>query len=317
MTKYILKRCLSAVPTLLIVLTLVFFLMRVLPGNPLYSMVDVQDMTPEQLAELAADYGFDAPVWEQYFNYMKGIFTGNWGNSYFNGRGVFENLASRFEPTILITVCSTVITLVIGIPIGIASATHRNTLLDYSLSSLSMVFLTIPTFWLGVMMVYFLAFKLHWFPIQGYQTIARGGLLKALYCVAMPSIALGMTHVASVARQTRSAMLGVLSEDYIRTARAKGLPPLKVNFKHALKNTLSLISTLVAGSIATMLGGSTVVEKVFNIDGVGKLAYDSLMRRDYAQEQAIILFMGLVFIVMNILLDIVYKLLDPRIDFNK
>ena len=316
MAKYICKRILSALPTLFVVLILVFLLMRVLPGNPIYSLMDTSDLTTEQIWELSEEMGFNEPWWKQFGSYIAGVLTGNWGNSYFNGKSVLANIAGRMEPTIMITICSTIITLLVGVPIGIVSATHRNSLLDYSLSTVSMVFLTIPTFWLGIMMVYLLAFKLNIFPTQGYHSIAQFGLLDALYHVAMPSIALGLTHVASTARHTRSAMLGVLNEDYIRTARAKGLSERKVQFKHALKNTLSLIMTLVTGSVANMLGGSTVAEKVFNIDGVGKLAYDSLMRRDYAQEQAIVVFMALIFIVMNIITDILYKAIDPRIDFG-
>ena len=316
MGKYMVKRILSAIPTVFVVMTLVFVLMRVLPGNPVYSMMDTSDMTKEEIDAISEQMGFNDSIFVQYGRYLGGIVTGDWGESYFNNRDVMENIRGRLEPTIMITICSTIITLLIGIPIGIASAIHRNTLLDYSLSTASMICLTIPTFWLGVMMVYFLAFKWHIFPMQGYKTIASSGLWQALYHVAMPSFALGMTHVASVARHTRSSMLGVLNEDYIRTAKAKGLSPFKVNFKHALKNTLSLIATLIAGSVATMLGGSTVVEKVFNIDGVGKLAYDSLLRRDYMQEQAVVLFMAIIFIVVNIILDILYKVIDPRIKFG-
>lgn len=316
MVKYIVKRILTAIPTLFVVLTVVFLLVRILPGNPVYSMMDTSDMTAEEIDAVSEELGFNDPIWEQYIRYLKGIVVGEWGTSYFNGRDVIQNIVDRLEPTILITICATIITLVVGIPIGITSAIHRNSLLDYSLSTVSMIFLTIPTFWLGVMMVYFLALKWRIFPIQGYKPIAQYGLGQALYYVAMPSLALGLTQVASTARHTRSAMLGVLNEDYVRTAKAKGLSPFKINYKHALKNTLSLIATLIAGSIATMLGGSTVAEKVFNIDGIGKLAYDSLLRRDYIQEQAIVVFMALVFICVNIILDIIYKKIDPRINFG-
>lgn len=315
MAKFIFKRILSAIPTLLIVLILVFVLMRMLPGSAVYGMVD-DDVTQEQIEALEEKYGFNDPLHIQFFRYMKDIFTGNWGTSYFNGRGVFENMANRYEPTILIAVCSTIITVAIGVPIGILGATHRNSLLDYSLTGFSLLFLIMPSFWLAALMVYILGFQLHIFPVQGYKFIADAGLGQALYHVAMPCIALGMTHVASIARNTRSAMLNVLNEDYIRTARAKGLSGGKVQYKHALKNVMSLICTQIFGSIAGMLGGSTVVEKVFNIEGVGKLAYDSLMRRDYSQEQAIVIFMAIIFIVMNILLDIIYKLIDPRVDFG-
>jgi len=315
MAKFMLKRILSAVPTLIIVLSLVFILMRVIPGNPLYSMTD-EDTSAEDIKEMSDLLGFNDPIWEQYLRYIGNTLRGDWGKSYFNGLPVFENIRSRLEPTIMITIFSTIITIIIGVPVGVIAATHRNSWLDYSLSSASVVFLTIPSFWLGILMVYFLAFKLGLFPTQGYAYIAKSGFWKALHYVTMPSLTLGLTHVASIARQTRSAMLNVISEDYIRTARAKGFSDRVVYYKHALKNTLSLIFTLIATSIAGMLGGSTIIEKVFNINGVGKLAYESLMRRDYSQEQAIILFMSLIFIGMNIILDILYKLIDPRVDFG-
>ena len=315
MAKFIFKRVLSAIPTLLIVLVLVFILMRMLPGSAVYGMVD-DDVTQEQIEELEEKYGFNDPLPVQFFNYMKDILTGNWGTSYFNGRGVFENMANRYEPTILIAICSTIITVLVGVPIGILGATHRNSLLDYALTGFSLTFLIVPSFWLATMMVYLLALTWGIFPVQGYKFIADVGLAQSLYYVAMPCIALGMTHVASVARNTRSAMLNVLNEDFIRTARAKGLSKGKVQYKHALKNVMSLLCTQIFASIASMLGGSTIVEKIFNIEGVGKLAYDSLMRRDYSQEQAIVIFMAIIFIVMNILLDIIYKIIDPRVDFG-
>ena len=316
MAKYIVKRILSAIPTLFLVLTIVFFMLHVIGGSPIYSIVDMSDISQEEIDELNEKYGFNRPLYVQYFDYLTGVLTGDWGTSYFDGKDVFENIKPRMEPTLLITICSTVITVCIGVPIGIAAAVHRNSWLDYVLSSFSMIFLTIPIFWLGVMMVYILAFKLHIFPTQGYHSIAEYGLKEALYYVAMPSIALGMTHVANIARNTRSAMLDVVREDYIRTARAKGLPMWKVHYKHALKNTLSLILTLIATSVVGMLGGSTVVESVFNIDGIGRYAYNALMRRDYNQEQAILLLISMMYIAMNIIMDIVHKAIDPRVDFS-
>ena len=315
MAKFVLKRLLTAIPTIFIVLTIVFFLMRVIPGNPLYAQMD-PDADAAELEKMSELLGYSDPIWEQYLRYLGNMVKGDWGVSFFNGRSVFNNIVMTLEPTIMITVLSTIITIIIGVPIGIIAARRRNSWLDYSLSSFSIVFLSLPGFWLGLLLIYFLAFKWKLFPILGYSYINNGGLIKAIYHVILPSLTLGLTHVASIARQTRSAMLDVISEDYVRTARAKGLAERKVYYKHALKNTLSLIFTLIAGSIATMLGGSTIIENIFTINGVGRLAYESLTRRDYAQEQAIILFMSLIFIFMNIFLDIMYKLIDPRVDFG-
>ena len=315
MAKFLLKRILSAIPTVLIVMVLVFSLMRMIPGSPAEIRLG-EDATKEEIEALEEEMGLNDPIYIQFFNYVKGVVTGDWGDSYFNGRSVFENMANRYEPTILIALCSTIITVVIGVPFGVISATHRNTFIDYAITTFSLLFLIVPGFWLGAMMVYLLGFKLAVFPLDGYRFIKDFGLLTSLYHVAMPCMALGLTHVASTCRNTRSAMLDVLNQDYIRTARAKGLSKGKVQYKHALKNVISLIATLIFGSIATMLGGSTMVEKVFNIEGIGKLAYDSLMRRDYSQEQAIVLVMALIYVAMNIFLDIIYKLVDPRVDFG-
>lgn len=315
MAKFLFKRILSAIPTMLIVLTLVFILVRLLPGSAAYDVLG-DDATPEQIEAWEEEQGFNDPIYIQYVRYLKDIVTGNWGTSYFNGRGVFENMGNRYEPTILLALFSTVITVLIGVPIGIVSATHRNSFLDYALTTFTLLFLIIPGFWLAAMMVYVLGFQLQLFPVQGYKYMADAGIFQSLYHLAMPALAMGMMHVASTARNTRSAMLDVLNEDYIRTARAKGLSKSKVQYKHALKNVISLVATLIFGSVAQMLGGSTIMEKVFNIEGIGKLAYDSLMRRDYPQEQTIVLMMSFIFIAMNILLDIIYKLVDPRVDFG-
>lgn len=279
-------------------------------------MIDEENMTPEAIAEMEARLGLDKPLWEQFAVYVRDIITGNWGISYMNGRDVLENIKGRLEPTIMIALTSTVITVVLGIPMGVFAATHRNSWLDYTLSSAALVFRTVPAFWLCAMMIYFISFKTGLFPVQGYVAVAKGGFFKAMHCVALPSIALGLSHVAATARHTRSSMLQVLGEDYVRTAKAKGLSLLKIRYKHALRNTASLIVTTVGTSLATMLGGSTVVEKVFNIEGIGKLAYDSLIKRDYPQEQAVILFAALIFIGLNIVLDILYKVIDPRVSFD-
>ena len=315
MWKFIVKRILYVIPTILISLSIVFILMKLLPGSPVYGMVDFDEMTMEEIEAIEDELGLNDPLIVQYLRYVGDVLTGNWGNSYFNERPVFTNIAMVLEPTIMITIMSTLITVCVGIPIGIICATKRNSFLDYMLSSTSVVFMAVPAFWLGILLVYFFAFKLGWFPIEGYRSLERYGLLECLRSILLPSIAMSMSRTAAMARQTRSAMLNVLNADYIRTARAKGLRERVVNYKHALKNTLSLVATLVGAAIGEFLGGSTVIERVFNVQGVGNMAHSSLMRLDYYQTQAIILFSMLIYIVINIILDIVYKMLDPRIDY--
>lgn len=315
MTRFIIKRLLSVIPVLIIVVTLVFFLMRVIPGDPATLMLG-EDANPEDIIAFKEMMGLNDPILKQYVDYVKNILTGDWGDSLYYKKPVFETIMGRMEPTILLMLYSTFLAVCIGIPFGIISAKYRNTIIDYSLTTISIFGNSMPVFWLGVMMIYLFGVKLMWFPVQGYISIAKGGLWKSLYSLTVPSFALGFQYISSIARYTRSTMLDVLNNEYVRTARAKGLSETIVYYKHALKNSLAPVVTLVGFSMAGMLGGSVVTETVFNIPGMGKLAYDSLMRRDYRQEQAIILFVAILFILTNILLDIIYKYLDPRIEFD-
>ena len=316
MGKFIFKRCLSAIPVLVVVLVLVFFLMRFLPGNPIYSIVEDADLTPEQLAIMEEKYGLNESVFQQFLKYIKNIFKGDWGDSYYNGKPVFENIFSRMEPTVVITLYSTLITLCLGIPIGVYAATHHNSKLDYALSSTSMLFTIIPSFCIGICFLYLFAFKLKWFPLRGYTYIAKGGFWAAIRSATLPSFAIGLSGMAGFARHTRSQMLDVLNSDYIRTARAKGLSNNVVHYRHALRGVLAILITMVSNTVLNNLGGSAVLESVFNIQGVGLLGFESISRRDYSQEQAILLFFAILFVFMNIMLDIIYKLLDPRIELD-
>lgn len=315
MIRFSIKRLASAIPVLIIVITLVFFLMRVIPGDPATMMLG-DDANPEDIIAFKEMLGLNDPKPKQYVDYVRNIISGEWGDSLYYKTPVFGNIKSRMEPTIMLMLYSTFLSVCIGIPIGIIAAKYRNTFLDYCLTTLSIFGKSFPVFWLGIMMIYLFGVKLMWFPVQGYISIEKGGLWQSLYSITLPSIALGLQYISSISRYTRSTMLDVLNNDYVRTARAKGLPETKVYYKHALKNSLAPVVTLVGFSMAGMLGGSVVTETVFNIPGMGKLAYDSLMRRDYPQEQAIILFVAILFILTNILLDIIYKYLDPRIEFD-
>ena len=314
--RYILKRLLSAIPVLFVILLMVFFLMRAIPGNPLYTLYEDADLTPEQLAELEEQYGISGSIPQQFVTYLKNILKGNWGTSFFNNKPVFQNILSKMEPTLMITAFSTLITLMIGVPIGIYAATHRNSPMDILVTSLSTTFSIIPSFCIGIGLLYLFAFKLKWFPLYSYSPIAKDGFWMALRSVTLPSVAIGLSGVATYARHTRSQMLDILNADFIRTARAKGLSERTVNYRHALRSVMSFLITMVSSTILGHLGGSAVLERVFTIDGVGSLAFESLTRRDYSQEQAVLLFFAVLFVFMNIVLDIVYKLLDPRVELD-
>lgn len=315
MLKFLIRRIVSALPVLLIVVTLIFFLMRVVPGDPAL-MILGKDADMAAVERLRETMGLNDPLIVQYLRYVRDIVSGNWGDSYYNSVPVFTNITTRLEPTVLIMICTVLISIVFGVPIGIIGAVKRNSFLDYSLMTVSVLGLSIPIFWTSIMLSFFLGAKLGWFPSLGYVAIAKKGFGNALRYVALPSFALGFQSIASIARYTRSTMLDVLGQDYVRTAKAKGLGLGKVRYKHALRNALAPVVTHLGINIASLLGGATVCETVFNVNGMGKLAYDSIVRRDYPQVQAIVLAVAIVYVLINILIDIVYKLLDPRVQLN-
>lgn len=316
MGKFILKRFLLSIPVLFTILTLVFVLMRLVPGNPIYTLQEDANLSEEQMEFYKEKYGLNGSIFEQYGKYLRNIVQGDFGTSFFNQKPVFQNIMDRMDATLIITFYSTIITLLVGIPIGVYAATHHNSFLDYFLSSTSMLVTCVPSFCLGIGMLYVFAYKLDWFQTFGYHSVARYGFWEAVRSLTLPSVAIGLSGAASFSRHTRSQMLDVLGQDYIRTARSKGVSEGVINYKHALRNVLSVLITLISGTVVSHLGGSTVLEKVFNIQGVGLLAYSSLTNFDYPQEQAILLFMSMLFVFMNIMLDIVYKLLDPRIKLD-
>ena len=325
MGKYVLKRFLLLIPTLFIVLSIVFLLLRMADGSPAREiLLEELDEAPslEQVYEKEVEMGLHDPIIKQLFRFYGEILRGDWGDSYKFKKPVFEKMASVWEPTLLIAGYATIITVFIAIPAGIFSATHRNSLLDYTISTFSTITMVVPGFCVSLLMQFF--FSVWWrqkfgyqlFPATEYFFIEEKGFAESFARVTMPSFSLGLHHVASMARYTRSTMLDVLSQDYIRTARAKGLSRSKIYYKHALKNTLSIVGTMIAGSVAGMIGGAAVTESVFNIHGMGELTVTSLNYRDYPQEQAIVLFSAFLFLFLDLLLDIMYKLLDPRIEYE-
>lgn len=315
MFKFIVKRVLSAIPVLLIVVFITFFLMRMLPGDVAVQILG-HDAPPGDLEILRETLGLNEPKLVQFWDYIQGILHGDLGTSLYNNLPVMENILNSLEPTILIMIFSILISVVIGIPVGVISAVHRNSVLDYLLMTVSVLGLSIPVFWSGIMLAYYVGTLWGILPNMYYVPIATGGLGEAIRSIILPSVALGFQSIASIARYTRSTMLDTLGEDYIRTARAKGLAERVVLYQHALKNAMSPVITHIGTNMASLMGGACVIETVFGINGMGKLAYDSLLRRDYTQVQAIILVVALVYIVINLVVDILYKVFDPRVELN-
>ena len=313
--KYIVKRILSAIPVLIIVVFITFFLMRMLPGDVAVQILG-HDAPPGDLEILRETLGLNQPKLTQFVQYIQGLLQGDLGTSMYNNLPAMQNIRNSLEPTVLIMIFSILISVVVGIPVGVISAVRRNSVLDYLLMTISVLGLSIPVFWSGIMLAYYVGTLWGILPNMYYTPIAQGGLGAAIRSVVLPSLALGFQSIASIARYTRSTMLDVLGDDYIRTARAKGLSERIVRYQHALKNAMAPVITHVGTNMASLLGGACVIETVFGINGMGKLAYDSLMRRDYTQVQAIILVVALVYIVVNLVVDLLYKVFDPRVELN-
>ena len=316
MIKHCIRRICIAIPTLLLVLTIVFFLMRMIPGSPAEAILRGEDVTIEDIEALEEAMGLNDPIPVQYVRYLYQIASGNWGNSNIYDKPVFERMLERWEPAIFMAIMATAITIVLAFPIGILSATHRNSLGDYITTTSAIAMQSIPTICWCLLLIYFFGYKIPIFKTGGYTYIEDGGFWKALYSMTLPAFALGLHHVAGQVRYVRTTMLDVLNQDYIRTAKSKGLPQYKIYYKHAMKNTLNITGSMVFSSFVGMLGGTAVSEKAFNIFGLGQLAVNSLSSRDYNQEQAIVIWSSTISVLMGVFMDCFYYWLDPRIKFE-
>ncbi|HPD99657.1 MAG TPA: ABC transporter permease [Bacillota bacterium] len=305
MNRYIIKKTLFSILTLLIVVTLVFFMLRAIPGGPFTREKPLPEATRERLEEA---YGLNEPLLVQYFTYMGNLFTGDLGPSFRKpAYTVNELLATGIPQTAQIGLIAVIFIIVLGIPLGVISALKSNSAVDYGVMIIATIGITVPSFVIGSLFI-LLAQKVSWIPVGGLSTpIAYVG----------PVVALGGYSLAFVARLTRSSMLEVLRQDYIRTARAKGLPESKVIFKHALKNSLIPVITYVGPMIAALMTGSFVVERIFVINGIGKYFTESIGNRDYTLVIGVTLFYAVFYIIMVLLVDLAYSLIDPRIRMTK
>lgn len=315
MLKYTLKRLVSSIPTILVVAVLIFSLVRLIPGSPARNMLG-EDATEEEVLALEHKMGLDQPIVVQFSRWIGDALRGDLGDSLYYSRPVTEILLERVGPTLLLVAYSMIIASLIGISLGVVAAVTRGKLLDKAAMILSTVGISMPGFWLALNLVILLAVKNPIFPSVNYMPVAEVGLLGTLWYVTLPSLAMGLQRSASIARVTRSSMLDVLGEDYIRTARSKGLGERAVIAVHALKNAANPIMTQIGISIAHLMGGSVVMEKLFNIPGLGRLAFDSITRRDYPTIQGHILFVAVIYVFVNLVVDLCYKLFDPRIKYN-
>ncbi|EHL64424.1 ABC transporter permease [Cloacibacillus evryensis] len=315
MINYTIRRLLSSLPTLIIVAVLVFVLIRMVPGNPALVMLG-EEATPDEITRMEAKLGIDQPLPVQFVRWTSKVLRGDLGDSIYYRKPVTQVISAHLEPTVLLVLYAMTICLLIGVPLGITAATHRNGPIDRFCMILSMTGISMPGFWLALNLIIIFAVKLEWLPSVGYSMIREGGLLESLKYLTLPAAAMGLQRSASIARVTRSSMLDVLNNDYIRTAKAKGLSEYRVIAYHALKNAANQIVTQAGISFAILMGGSVVIESVFNIPGIGRLAFDSIARRDYPTIQGHILFVAFVYVFVNLIVDLLYKFFDPRVEYK-
>lgn len=313
MISYVLRRVAATVPVLGFVGLFVFFLLRLTPGDPAILIAGDQ-ATTAQIASIRAQLGLDLPLTDQLLAWAGQLAQGNLGRSVFSDMEVTRLIGMRIEPTAMLAIVAILLALAIALPLGTLSALKAGSRVDRAVMAFAMVGFSSPVFVVAFLLVYVFALTLGWFPTQGYVPLAEG-LLPCLNSLVLPGLALAMLYAALLARVTRASLLEVLSEDYVRTAHAKGVRPRRVVLRHALKNAAIPVVTVVGVGIAALLGGVVVTETVFNIPGLGRLTTDAILRRDYPVVQGLILVFSLVYVTVNLLVDLSYVLFDPRIRY--
>lgn len=311
MSGYIVRRILATIPVMLLVATAVFLLLKMTPGDPAGILLG-PEATEERRLELREELGLNDPVITQYATWLWDAVRGDLGTSLFLDEPVTSALAARAEPTIVLTIASVLVALLIGIPLGILSAIKRGSWFDVGSMGVAIVGISMPTFWLGLNLILIFAVKLRWLPIAGYESLSEGGIASLRYMI-LPALTLGAAQAAFLARMTRSMMLDVLHSDYIRTARAKGVRERTVTLVHAFRNAMLPVATIVGLSFAALLGGAVVTEQIFNIPGVGRLLIQAVVRRDVPLVQGTVLIVALIYVVVNLAVDLFAVAIDPRL----
>jgi len=314
MIGYLVRRIVLAIPTLFVMLTAIFVLVRLVPGDAA-SVILGDQASAASLAALREKLGLDQPVHVQYLAFLGKILTGDFGQSLSSGRSVIREVLLVLPSTIELTVAAITIGLLFGLPLGVAAALSRNGWVDYVSRVVSLVGLSFPAFVSGILMLIVFAIQLNWFPVLG-NTSGAGSFAERMRALALPALNLGIIMTAYVMRVTRAAMLGVLTEDYIRTARAKGVGPAQLVVTHALRNGLIPIITVVGLYFGTLIGNSVLTEIIFNRPGLGKLIIGALNARDYTLLQGLMIIFAICVIIVNTLTDLAYGLVDPRVKYS-
>jgi peptide/nickel transport system permease protein len=313
MLSFILRRVLAVIPVLLIVAMLVFGLLRMVPGDPA-AVIAGDAATNEQVRDIRERLGLEKPIPVQFAIWLGRLVQGDLGQSFFFKKPVADLIAQRFEPTLALGVCALVLAVSVAVPLGVLAAFRQGSWVDRLVMGLSVMGFSLPLFVLGYLLVYVFAVELEWLPVQGYARIAEG-FWPFIERLILPSVALSVGYIALIARITRTSVLEVLNEDYIRTARAKGLTDREVLVRHALRNAAVPILTIIGIGLAVLIGGAVVTESVFAIPGLGRLTVEAVLSRDFPVIQALILLFSCGYLLVNLLIDIGYAFLDPRIRY--
>ena len=313
MRTYLVRRLLATIPVMGVVAVIVFLLLHLAPGDPA-TLIAGDFATAEDIARIGKQLGLDRPLPIQFVGWVGQILQGELGTSIFSQLPVSRLIRQRLEPTLVLSVTTLVLAVALAVPVGVLAAWRARTWVDRVVMGLSVCGLSVPVFVLGYLLIYFFAIRLGWLPVQGYVSLTQG-LWPCLRSIVLPSLALGSIYMALIARITRASLLEVLQEDYVRTAHAKGLSTLTVVVTHALRNASIPIVTIIGVGLTLLIGGVVITESVFAIPGIGRLTVDAILRRDYPIIQAVILLSSGVYVLVNLVIDLVYTVLDPRIRY--
>ena len=309
--QYILKRILQMIPVLLVVTILVFSIIHFIPGNPARLILG-EKATPEAVAALTEKLGLNKPLITQYFLFLKQILTLDLGTSFTYGVPVADLLAVRLPVTIALTLFSTVISLIISLPLGYFAGVHKDRLGDQVVRTASLVAISMPSFWVGLLLMIIFALRLKWLPAGGWATTP----FEQFKCLILPAVTQSLMTSALLVRNTRNSVVDITRMDYVDFARSKGISAGKVRSRHVMRNAMISTVTLLSMRMAAMLGGSVIIETVFSVPGIGKLASDAIFGRDYAVVQSVVLLFAVMVLVINLITDILYSLLDPRVSLS-
>ena len=336
MLRFLINRIGLLIPTFIGVTIVAFLFIRMLPGDPVLLLAGERGITPDRYAELLHSYGFDRPLWEQYLSYLNQLLHGDLGTSIVTKKPVLQEFLTLFPATVELSLCAMFLATLIGLPAGIVAAVKRGSAFDHSVMSTALVGYSMPIFWWALLLIIVFSGWLGWTPVSGRISLIyffkpvtgfmlidsllsgqKGAFASAVSHLILPSIALGTIPLAVIARQTRSAMLEVLSEDYVRTARAKGLAPARVIGVHALRNALIPVVTVIGLQTSLLFAGAILTETIFSWPGVGKWMVDSISRRDYPSVQGGLLMIAAIVMIVNLMVDLLYGLINPRIRYER